>query len=224
MKAFESPASAGYTLALLAALSATCCSSAQAEMYVAGQAGWTNPHDLSDVDLTATRTDISSGPLELADSVVYGVKFGYGVPRVQWLGLEVEAFTTTPHLKAPELTVETPLGSVTSVVRGAHVRVTTVAFNVVARYPAKRLQPYAGAGLGIFLAGIPPLDTVPGLNVLAGLRLFITERTALFTEYKFNRAALDIDFKISGVGDTTLKAVYRAHHFVGGISFHWGIP
>lgn len=212
------------TLILLWMLILPYCSTAQAEVYVAGQVAATIPEDLSEVQLTATRTGISTGPLMLADSVMYGGKLGYMFERPNWLGLEMEAYTTTPNLKAPTITVPTPLGSLTSQVRGAHVRVTTVAFNVLVQYPAERVRPYAGVGLGVFLAGIPVLDTSVGLNALAGLRVFLTERLALFAEYKYNRASLDIDFKISGVGNVTLKAIYMAHHLGGGISYHFAGP
>ena len=32
---------------------------------------------------------------------------------------------------------------------------------------------------------------VPGLNVLGGIRYYVTERIAMFTEYKYNRATFD---------------------------------
>jgi hypothetical protein len=99
---------------------------------------------------------------------------GYFFPRREWLGIETEAYTTTPHLKSQVVQVTGPLGTQNIMIQGKHLRVTTLAFNLIARYPAKRVRPYAGAGLGIFFLGVPgiekDLDTAPGLNVFAGLR------------------------------------------------------
>ena len=57
-------------------------------------------------------------------------------------------------------------------------------------------------------------DVAPGLNALAGLRYFATDRIAFFAEYKYNRAAYDFPDAIR------LKADYSANHFLGGVSFH----
>ena len=61
-----------------------------------------------------------------------------------------------------------------------------------------RLQPYGGVGLGVFFANLSNNGTsvsdnaVPGFNALAGLRYYFNERVALFGEYKYNWAALDL--------------------------------
>ena len=150
----------------------------------------------------------------------------------------MEAFNTTPHLKETAFTT------------GAHLRVTTLAFNAIARAKMMcerhddhdrtgrpttdrdhrdrdfcRLQPYAGVGLGVFFArasdatGSASDNAVPGLNVLAGVRYFVTERVALFGEYKYNRATFEFD----NVGATAagLKGDYSASHIVGGLSLHF---
>ena len=61
-----------------------------------------------------------------------------------------------------------------------------------------RLQPYGGVGLGVFFANLSNNgnsvsdNAVPGLNALAGVRYYFTERIALFGEYKYNWAALEL--------------------------------
>ena len=144
----------------------------------------------------------------------------------------MEAFNTTPHLK------ETPLTT------GAHLRVTTLAFNVIARAkmmcerhddhdrtgrPASdrhdfcRLQPYVGVGRSIFARASDSISAsdngVPGLNALAGVRYYFTERVALFAEYKYNRATFNFD-DIGGTG-AGVKGDYSASHIVGGLSLHF---
>ena len=55
------------------------------------------------------------------------MKAGYFLPtrKLNWLGFELEAFNTTPHLEQQAST----LGPIP----GSHLRVTTVALNVIAR-------------------------------------------------------------------------------------------
>ncbi len=205
------------------------------EWYVGGFVGATLGHDFSDVERTGAGGDIG-----LSNSVVYGGKLGYFLPeRWNWLGFETEAFNTTPHLEQQ--------GSIP----GSNMRVTTWAFNVVARAhmacednrsdrsddggrsrgasPERdhrkfcHLQPYVGAGPGVFFAnasnGTSSSDNgVVGLNALAGVRYFFTEQMALFGEYKYNSATFEFD-NVSGAGG--LKGDYSASHLVGGLSFHF---
>ena len=209
------------------------------ELYVAGFGGYTIGHGFDDVEGTGALSGIKLGDIDLKDSGVYGAKVGYFMPRrLNWLGVEMEAFNTTPHLKETAFTT------------GAHLRVTTLAFNAIARakmmcerhddhdrtgrpttdrdhraHDFCRLQPYAGVGLGVFFArasdatGSASDNAVPGLNVLAGVRYFMTERVALFGEYKYNRATFDFD--TVGATAAGIKGDYSASHIVGGLSLHF---
>jgi hypothetical protein len=205
------------------------------ELYVAGFGGYTMGHGFDNVEGTGALSGTNLGDIDLNDSGVYGAKVGYFMPRrLNWLGVEMEAFNTTPHLEETALTT------------GAHLRVTTLAFNVIARAkmmcdrhddhdrtgrPAGdrhdfcRLQPYVGVGLGVFFArakdstGSASDNGVPGLNALAGVRYFFTERVAMFAEYKYNRATFDFD-DIAGTA-AGVKGDYSASHIVGGLSLHF---
>lgn len=141
----------------------------EGEVYIAGFGGFTWGHQLGDTEGLGALEGQSFGDRDLKDSVVYGAKIGYFHPgRLSWLGLEVEGFNTTPHI---EQSANLP---------GSHLRVTTLAFNVIARtrlacrtrdrddlrgVDERRLersvlsdnercplQLYAGAGPGIFFA------------------------------------------------------------------------
>jgi opacity protein-like surface antigen len=93
------------------------------ELYVAGFGGFTLGHSFSNVEGRGTLADQALGDFDLANSVVYGMKIGYFHPgRLSWLGLEMEGFNTTPHLE--QQGVSSP---------GSYLRVTTLAFNVIAR-------------------------------------------------------------------------------------------
>ena len=209
------------------------------ETYVAGFGGYTFGGKLSDVEGTGFLSGLNLNDRDLADAGVYGGKLGHFFgDRMDWLGVEMEAFNTTPHVEQQGL------------VPGSHFRVTTLAFNLIGRlkfgcetktlrtetrtererrYETRyerefcRLQPYAGVGLGVFFANLSNNgnsvsdNAVPGLNALAGVRYYFTERIALFGEYKYNWAALELtNGPIGG-----FKGDYQANHVVGGLSFHF---
>ena len=141
----------------------------EGEVYVGGFGGFTWGHDFDDAEGTGSLKGQPVGSLGLANSVIYGAKIGYFHPgRLNWLGFEVEGFNSTPHIKEG------------AGFPGAHLRVTTLALNVIARTtlgcrPTDHdrdtrddsrgaswsslddnmrcpLQVYAGVGPGIFFA------------------------------------------------------------------------
>jgi opacity protein-like surface antigen len=209
-----------------------------AESYIAGQVGLTMP-------LRATSIEVSGGPLgfpdgttssdrDLKNSIVYGLKLGHYFESSRWLGIETEVFHANPHVKQQSVTVTLPPGfifvppgsrSVTAVSDGSYLRVVTWATNLVVRYPGTRVQPYAGVGLGVFFvrtndAGDPDSQSSisPGLNVLAGLRVLLTDHVAIFGEWKFNHTRFSFD----GQGNAPpFDATYNAHHTLFGVGYHF---
>ena len=216
------------------------------EFYVGGFGGYTLGHNFNNLDGSLAAGSTSPG-IDLKNSGIYGAKMGYFFPnRLNWLGVEMEGFNTSPHLK------QSAIGA------GEHLRVTTAAVNLIARgkfacgprsdsdasgrtttetgtdrygrdYRADTfcpLQPYVGVGLGVFFArangGLGSRsdsdNAVPGLNALAGVRYFVTEHVAVFGEYKYNRASFNFDDLGPGA---TLKGDYSVSHVVGGLSFHF---
>ena len=179
----------------------------------------------------------SFGNHSLANSGVFGAKAGGFFPQsLNWFGVEAELFNTTPHIEQQGASP------------GSHMRVTTLAINAIARaqfvcekkhleteqvterfafhYVTDfcRLQPYGGVGLGIYWVDISNssfsahANFVPGFNALAGVRYYLTDRIAMFTEYKYNRAT----FNFAGVqGLAGFQGDYSVNHIVGGISYHY---
>lgn len=170
--------------------------------------------------------------------------------KLPWLGVELEAFASKPSIKTQTLTTEhiftiqpnTPDTATncnlviqpnanlcpkfrrttgTLAIQESDLRVIAVAFNVIARYPGKVFQPYAGAGAGAFYFWSPSgsvqgRQVVPGLNLLAGVKLLITEEWGLFAEGKYNRATIsNLDQSLG------LSAEYSAFNFVAGVAFHF---
>ena len=92
------------------------------ETYVAAFGGYTFGGKFSDVEGTGLLSGANLGDRNLADSGVYGGKIGHFFgDRMDWLGVEMEAFNTTPHVEQ-----QGPLP-------GSHFRVTTLAFNLIGR-------------------------------------------------------------------------------------------
>lgn len=221
----------------------------EGEIYVAGFGGFTLGHSFSSIDGRGTLVGTGLEDIDLANSVIYGMKVGYFHPgRLNWLGLEVEGSNTTPHLDQA------------GGFPGSHLRVSTLAFNVIARkrlacndrdrhdgtrhgtrydreeyhdhddYPMDEnercpLQVYAGAGPAIFFAetsnqfGRSTDNGEVGVNALAGLKYFVHRNVSVFGEYKFNYAGFDMT-QIYGSA-SGIEGNYKASHFVGGLAVHF---
>ena len=92
------------------------------ELYVAGFGGYTFGHSFNNAQGTGALSGVTAPGIDLKNSGIYGAKIGYFFPdRLNWLGVEVEGFNTSPNFK------QSALGP------GASLRVTTVAFNLIAR-------------------------------------------------------------------------------------------
>jgi opacity protein-like surface antigen len=200
-----------------------------AEGYIAGQIGALLRSNLTNVEESGGGLVVSPhhlGDVKLATSPLLGVKAGYFIPgSLQWLGGEAEYYKTSPDRIAQTVPDKTSGGG--RVFDAMHIEMNTLAFNLIARYPGERLQPYLGAGLGLFWAKAAPGGLAPpgevssfstGLNILGGLRFFVTKSLAVFGEYKYNRATLDFP---QGTGSSGFKGDYHPQHVVLGIGYHF---
>ena len=219
------------------------------ETYVAGFGGVTFGSTTRNMEGRGTALGTSIDNPTLSDSAVYGLKIGYFHPgRLNWLGLELEGFNSTPHIRE------------SGGLPGSHLRLTTLGLNVIARkklgchdrrdhrdpdyrdpahrdgdeYSALRenarcpLHVYAGAGLGVFFAetsnhfGRATDNARAGLNALAGTKFFFNEHIALFAEYKFNYVDLRFDQnQVVGGATAGLNGTYLINHVVGGLAYHF---
>jgi len=201
---------------LLTLLFSGLASVAPAEWYVAGQFGANFADRLTNVNGTNGFAGLQAPDFDLKNSLTYGGKIGY-FPGHGWVGVELDAFNTTPHIKN--------LGDIP----GFHMRVTTAAVNFLVRYPGVTFQPYAGVGAAAVIAHISDSpttrsdsDVTGGLNLLGGLRAFITPYVAVFTEYKYTQATLRFDQAFSGFGTSGgFVGDYRAQQVMIGISYHF---
>jgi len=182
--------------------------------------------------------------------------------RLNWLGFEVEGFNTSPNIKPsvngpggtplPGASLRVTTLAFNAIIRGkfacrpsrnepsqrttTETHRTTVETNRGAYGHQEDtfcpLQPYVGAGIGVFFAhtngfggGQSASDNaVPGFNGLAGVRYFLTEHVAVFGEYKYNRASFNFNNAGASLGTGSpggLSGDYSVHNVVGGLSFHF---
>lgn len=186
---------------------------ASAERYVAGTVGVNFADQLTDISGTNINAGLRAPDFDLKNSVIYGAKLGY-FPEHSWFGVEGEVLQTTPHIKNLD---DIP---------GIHLSLTTVGVNLLARYPGRTFQPYAGVGVGTVIAHISDSTTTQsdtsvsaGWNVLAGLRAFVTPYVAVFTEYKYTGTTLRFDDAFVAGGG--FEGNYSAQNVLFGISYHF---
>ena len=187
--------------------------SVSAEWYVAGQFGANFADQLSDIRGTGGLGGFRAPDFDLQNSFVYGGKVGT-FPGNGWFGVELDVFHSTPHIKNLD---DVP---------GIHMQVTNVGVNLLARYPGLTFQPYAGIGAGAAIARIGDSATTSGstdvssaLNLLVGIRAFITPYVAVYTEYKYSQSTFEFDGAFGQSGG--FNGNYDAQILVTGLSYHF---
>ena len=211
---------------------------AQAETYIAGQVGYTMAQDtargrVNDATYAGLPVGTSISTVDLNNSLMYGMKVGRYFDSLPWLGLELEGFITTPHRPQQRLTLGLPgAGSISVDEPGATNRIVVVSPNIVLRYQAGAFEPYVAAGPGVFFLHQQEFATTPGgltysqsntgfgLNTQVGLRYRLTEHVALFGEWKFNYARVDLSGQ-ADAGHYGINTLVTLHHFVFGLGYHF---
>jgi opacity protein-like surface antigen len=222
-------------------------------------AAFTQKKDLDtrlEINNTAV-VDGDAHDLKFETALLFGGKVGYFFgPSLLGgnVGLEAEAFHFEPDVRQQTSRFTGTLGGVSADrqirVQHADVDITGAALNLVYRWrlapepelPRGRFQPYAGVGLAVLIAelsttttpfdvnkSISDTNVQPALQVLAGLRTFITPHIALFVEYKFLQSQrFTFDFTVPGtIGGFPVQETARdraditSHHVSVGIGFHW---
>lgn len=186
---------------------------ASAEWYVAPQFGINFADRLKSVRGTGSLDGLTAPSFDLQNSYAFGGKIGHYLGH-QWFGLEVDVLHSTPHVKNLD---DIP---------GIHLRVTNIGVHLLARYPGKTFQPYVGIGPAILLSRLSGSPTTQsdtsvtvGLNVLVGMRAFVTPYVAVFSEYKFTQGTPRYTDAFGA--DTGFHADYLVQQLVAGVSYHF---
>ena len=188
-------------------------------------------------------------------SVVFGGKVGFFFdPPVLGgnFGLELEAYHFRPNIETQKVSLSSDGFSGEFRLIGADLHVTVIGLNGLYRlplsrsdeFPQGRFHPYAGVGLGAFIArletrtsvldvntNVGDTDVKPGFQALAGVRFFLTRHIALFGEYRF---VLTDDFTfnlisqpgtVGGAGPafqiSKREFNLTTHMLQVGIAYHW---
>lgn len=184
-----------------------------AEWYVAGQFGGNFPGKLTAVRGTGILKGLDAPDFDLKPSYAYGGKIGF-YPGHHILGAELDVLSSIPHIKNLD---EIP---------GIHLSVTNIGLHMLIRYPGLTFQPYGGIGPAIIVSHLGSSETTRsdsnvtvGLDLLTGIRAFVTPTIAVFTEYKFTLATLR--FTDSFADNNGFHGNYRVNQLVVGVSYHF---
>lgn len=195
-----------------------------AEPYGGGFLGGTIPADV-DIKEKFPAVTFEIEQADVDSSFAGGLKLGYWLDGLPYVGFESG--------------LDFYLADVPSQVAGGIVLNTTDVFvtaweftlmgrlplEVSHRYPRGRFHPYLGLGPGIFFVtgerGSEDSDTVVGLQLLAGLKAFLSPNLALFFEYKYHAFTpkFDVFDPLFGNGKDEFK--YRVNMLVIGIAYHF---
>jgi opacity protein-like surface antigen len=204
-------------MVLFGLVSTQLVTQASAEWYVAGQVGVNFADQLSDIRGTGVQEGGRSPDFDLKNAVLYGAKLGV-FPGNGWFGIELDAFHSSPNVKNLD---DVP---------GFSLGVTNVGVNLITRYPGATFQPYVGIGTGALIARIGDSATTQGdtdvasmLNLLTGIRAFVTPYVAIFTEYKYTQSTLEFSDGFAPQFGGGFNGDYNAQQLVFGVSYHFSL-
>ncbi len=163
--------------------------------YVGLYGGWVMPEDL----------EPDAGPdVALKDSWALGAKFGYIIPQVKWLAVELDY----AYLAEQDVDVAGADGD---------FKASNLMVNLLARYPEGKIHPYLGVGLGwswgeVNSSSGDASDNALAWQILAGVNFEITPQWSVDLGYRYFSAEYSFD-------DVDTKAAN--HMFLLGVNFHF---
>jgi opacity protein-like surface antigen len=170
-------------------------------------------------------------------AVVGGIKFGYFLKSVPYLGFEAETNYAHNNVRQQVVKLSRPVqGSTQAILPTDDWSTWTLALHIVGRYgffpdqevPFGRLQPYVGLGPGLVVI-YDEVDAAKNfsIDVMAGLRYMMLKNVSAFVEYKFSHQwDVELDsHAIIPVGGTVQRGQatfdYTTHRIVLGVAYHF---
>lgn len=187
---------------------------------------WT--YQIGQQNITARQMTIDPG-------VTGGIKLGYFLDSVPYLGVEAEGSIGNHPQPSQTVALHPPLaGANAGRVSGQTLLSWTMAFHLMGRYgflpdqevPFGRLQPYVGLGPGlVMLYGEADSAKNFSLEVEAGVRYMFTKHLGGFLEYKFSKQwSVELESQqLAPATVTANKAVFDfdRHQVVVGLAYHF---
>ncbi|HNQ02570.1 MAG TPA: OmpW family outer membrane protein [Syntrophales bacterium] len=175
--------------------------------YVGLYGGWVMPQDLEPED---------GDDVPLKDSWALGAKFGYIIPQVKWLAVELD-YAYLAEQDIDQAGVD------------GDFKASNLMVNLIARYPEGKIRPYIGAGIGWSWGALEASGSVGGITgavdesdnafawqILAGVNFEITPQWSadlgyryFSSKYTFNIAGEDVDMTA------------KNHMILIGVNFHF---
>ncbi len=176
--------------------------------YVGLYGGWVMPQDLEGEE---------GDDLPLKDSWALGAKFGYIIPTVKWLAVELDyAYLAKQDVDEPGT--------------DGDFKASNLMFNLIARYPEGKIHPYIGAGIGwswgsLKATGVDPVDgpfsadlsdNAFAWQILAGVNFEITPQWSADLGYRY----FQCKYKFESGGESE-DATAKNHMILIGVNFHF---
>lgn len=158
----------------------------------------------------------STQRVNYASSVSPGLRVGRWFTDIPWFGLAVSASYFGPQSDLQVI----PL-SVLMMARHALMKSED--------FPDGLVQLYAGLGPGLFISHLDgslggrtgsDTSTDVGLDMRAGVVLFLEKNLGFFTEYRFTHVSPGFTLG-SGTTSTKVETTFNTHHVVVGVSFRF---
>jgi opacity protein-like surface antigen len=169
--------------------------------------------------------------------VVGGVKIGYFLKSIPYLGFEIETNAAANRVRHQQVGLSRPVQGFTQAILPNDSWVTwTSALHIVGRYgflrdqevPFGRLQPYVGIGPG-FVVIYDEVDAAKNfaIDLMAGVRYMMLKNVSAFVEYKFSHqwdVELESHALVTPAGTVqrgTATFNYDSHRIVAGVAYHF---
>jgi len=184
--------------------------------------GWHDTH-ADDMDVKLNESPVGTYPDSDSGSI-FGGRIGFWSKNYAWLGLAVDA--SVSQVDFGEIDIGIASASLLVMAR--------LAVNKSEQFPQGKVQPYAGAGPGIFFGGmsefvpeIPPSGAVLddsyfniGLDARAGITFLFNERYGVFLEYAFKRFSSEFNSDVTA-GTAILKPTLSSNTLSFGMTFRF---
>lgn len=193
---------------MLVLTTAPAATAAEAGPYYVGiYGGWVMPQDLEPED---------GDDVPLKDSWALGAKFGYIIPTVKWLAVELDyAYLAEQDIDQAGI--------------DGDFKASNLMFNLIARYPEGKIHPYIGAGLGWSWGALKASGSVGGITgsvdesdnafawqILAGVNFEITPQWSADLGYRY----FSSKYTFSVVGED-VDFTAKNHMILIGVNFHF---
>jgi opacity protein-like surface antigen len=180
---------------------------------------------------------VSTSRQKFDPAVVAGLKLGYFLKSIPYLGFEAETNFANNYVRRQQVSLSRPIqGSTTAFLPNDDWVTWTMALHIVGRYgflrdqevPFGRLQPYVGIGPGLVVI-YDEVDAAKNfsLDVMAGVRYMLLKNVSAFVEYKFSHQwDVELEYhQINPVGGTDQRGTatfdYTTHRIVLGVAYHF---